>query len=190
MERKANILILLLEDEEPTRVSYKELLSAEGYEILETDTGAKALELVKKQHFDIFLVDYKLPDMTGTEFIRQALEVSKDAVPVVVTALSSLEIAVEAMRMGAHDYLVKPVDISEFKRTIENILFEKEEARRGKEVFQKAISGLEYSDENAIDVIVENSEGGPSAKGNIFTSILLLPLTIVKSLKRFLWDVK
>jgi len=110
--------ILILEDEKLLRMTMRKRLEDEGYRVLEAETGKAALELIREDEPDLLLLDYKLPDMTGIEVLRQVRELHLDTSAILLTAFSSIGSAVEAMKLGAHDYLDKPVDYDELLATI------------------------------------------------------------------------
>lgn len=161
---ESQIRILVIEDEEPIRLTLKTVLEEEGYIIGEAETGARALDLIKQEFFDIWLVDYRLPDMNGLDLIKQALVISKDSIPVIVTGCSSIEIAVEGMRAGTHDYMIKPVNIDELKKNLETILKERDELRQGKARFADVIKTLRRADDMQLIKIVSPAGDSPGAK--------------------------
>ncbi len=146
--------ILVIEDEESNRSSLVDILESEGFAVSAAENGAAALELTNKWIFDVLLVDYNLPDVNGIDIIRQILKVSKESVPVIITGSSSLETALEGMRIGVHDYLVKPVDPGELLSIIKTILREREEFRRAKDTFHSSIQDLKKGDPGAIVNVV------------------------------------
>jgi len=110
--------ILILEDEKLLRMTMRKRLEDAGYRVHEAETGKAALELIREDEPDLLLLDYKLPDMTGIEVLRQVREMHLDTSAILLTAFSSIGSAVEAMKLGAHDYLDKPVDYDELLATI------------------------------------------------------------------------
>jgi len=110
--------ILILEDEKLLRMTLRKRLEDEGYRVVEAETGHAALDLIRDDEPDLLLLDYKLPDMTGIDVLRQVREMHLDTSAVLLTAFSSINSAVEAMKLGAHDYLNKPVDFDELLATI------------------------------------------------------------------------
>jgi DNA-binding response OmpR family regulator len=157
-----NIKILILEDDESARVTLKEVLSLEGYSVDEAKDAPAALELLKDNTYDILLVDYRLPGMNGIDFIRQAMTFSNDSIPIIVTGVASLENAVESMRIGAHDYLVKPVNVEELKKILLNVIVERDEFRKGKDRFLQMARGLERDNPDGLIPIVKT---GKARKG-------------------------
>ena len=115
----SEVLILVVEDDPLQRRLIKQNLEREGYVVMEAATGRAALEVVGRYPVDIAVVDYKLDGETGVEVIREMLKQNPLITPVVVTAFANVENAVEAMRQGAYDYIVKPLDFEKFLMVIE-----------------------------------------------------------------------
>ncbi|MCI0573814.1 MAG: sigma-54 dependent transcriptional regulator [Myxococcaceae bacterium] len=107
MER---IVVLVVDDEESVRSYLADLLSAEGFQVRTASSGAQALEMLVSNGFDVALLDVMLPDTSGLEVVRR-YRASGGTTPVVVmSALTGADDAVRALRMGATDYLTKPID--------------------------------------------------------------------------------
>jgi len=100
--------VLIVEDEAIVRESLKDWLK-DIYQVATAETGEEALELIKKQDFDILIVDLRLPGKSGLQVLREAKEMKPHIECIVITAYPSVEPAVEAMKLGAVDYLIKPV---------------------------------------------------------------------------------
>ena len=110
---------ILIVDDEP---SHRLMLSAHlksGYDISEASDGLQAMEAVKKQFFNLVLMDIRMPGMDGLEALRQIKAISPGIVVFIMTAFESVETAREALRQGASDYIVKPVDAEELLANIE-----------------------------------------------------------------------
>jgi DNA-binding NtrC family response regulator len=114
--------ILILEDEKLLRMTMRKRLEGEGYRVFEAETGEAAIDLIRDDEPDLLVLDYKLPDMTGIDVLRQVREMHLDTSAILLTAFSSIGTAVEAMKLGAHDYLDKPVDYDELLATIAKAL--------------------------------------------------------------------
>lgn len=139
------IKILIIEDNEAERLSLKvSLESVEGMFVEVAETGAEAEEIVKNgPFFDVLIVDYRLPDIDGLNLIKKLKLVYPDLTPIVVTAHSSVEIAVEAMEMGAYDYMVKPLNIEMLLKTIDKILLDRETLLQSKEKLSLLVNNQE-----------------------------------------------
>ncbi|MBN2542661.1 sigma-54-dependent Fis family transcriptional regulator [bacterium] len=114
--------ILIVDDELIVRESLVDWLSESGYESVAVDDGYKAIEKVKSKDWDLLLVDLKMPKMDGIEVMRQVKEISKDIPIVIITGYPTVDTAVQAMKEGAYDYIVKPFNPEEINLVIRNIL--------------------------------------------------------------------
>jgi DNA-binding NtrC family response regulator len=112
-------LILVVEDDPVQRQLVRENLEAHGYPVLEAASRKEALEAALSRPVDIAVVDYKLGDDTGTAAIRDMLAANPLLTPIMVTAYGNIERAVEAVRAGAYDYIVKPIDFERFLLVLE-----------------------------------------------------------------------
>jgi DNA-binding NtrC family response regulator len=178
--------ILVIDDEDALRESMSAVLEEAGYLVSGAENGGKALDLIKGQYFDILLVDYMLPDMNGIECINQALPLSKDSVPVIITGSSSIEIAVEAMRIGAHDYLLKPVNMDDLLKVLAGILREREEFRKGKTNLDQIVHKIGNEMEPDIVRVVLASDRADSIenKRNLFMPVKQVLNDVVDLLRR------
>lgn len=105
--------ILIVEDEASQRVLLSGLLRKEGYTVEEAGTGVDALEVFKKDVFELVLLDYKLPDTDGLTLLKKFKEINPEVEVIMVTAFGSIENAVGALKAGASEYLTKPVDLDD-----------------------------------------------------------------------------
>lgn len=111
--------ILVVEDDPLQRKLIKENLEQEGHTVFETASGTGALEIIADQSIDIAVIDFKLEKETGIDVIRKISEKNPMITPIVVTAYGNVENAVEALKQGAYDYIVKPIDFKKFLIVIE-----------------------------------------------------------------------
>lgn len=107
-EVKASIRILIVDDERTLRESCASVLRSEGYTVTLAGRGEEAMDLVRRRPFDLVLVDLFMPQVPGLEILKAALDVNKDTLVVVMTGNPSVTSSIEALRMGAWDYLPKP----------------------------------------------------------------------------------
>jgi two-component system repressor protein LuxO len=114
--------ILLVEDTASLAEVYKQYLADEPFEILIASDGASAKSLISEQKPDLVLLDLKLPDIPGQEILAWIHQQDKSSAVIVMTAHSSVEVAVEVMRAGADDYLEKPFSATRLKTTLHNVL--------------------------------------------------------------------
>ena len=114
--------ILVLDDEQAIQRLLKLVLESEGYEVLNTDDGRLALEMIRQQPVDLIIQDLRMPKMDGLQFLRQ-LKIDNPELPsIVLTAYGTLETAVEAMRLGAYTHINKPFDTEEIRLTVSRAL--------------------------------------------------------------------
>lgn len=113
--------ILLIEDEKIMRVTLEDALVAAGYDVVSFETGAEALQAFRQSPFTVVVTDVKLPDSDGIEILREITRTSSVQV-IVMTAFGTIKDAVEAMRLGAFDYITKPFSLDEFLLLIERAL--------------------------------------------------------------------
>ena len=121
---KANILVV--EDEQAIRDALKMVLEEEGYQTQAADDGKKAMELVNKNDFDIVITDLKMPEMDGMSLTRQIQQICPQTSVIIITAHGSLESAIEALRIGAYDYILKPFDFDDVLYKIKRLIKQKE----------------------------------------------------------------
>ena len=114
--------ILVVDDEESIREFLEIMLKKEGYEVTTAEDGAKAKDILTKKSFDMVISDLQMPNMTGIELLRHVKESYPDLVFMMITAFGTTETAVEAMKLGAYDYLTKPFKIDEVRLNIANAL--------------------------------------------------------------------
>jgi len=114
--------ILVVEDEENLRRVTQLRLQQSGYEVATAADGLQALEVLKRQPQDLVLTDLRMPGLSGMDLLRRVREDFPETVVIVLTAFGTIESAVEAMRLGAQDYLIKPVNSDALKLVVERAL--------------------------------------------------------------------
>lgn len=107
-EVKASIRILIVDDERTLRESCASVLRGEGYHVLLAGRGEEAVDLLRRRPFDVVIVDLFMSQVPGLDILNTALEVNRDCLVVVMTGNPSVQSSIEALRMGAWDYLPKP----------------------------------------------------------------------------------
>lgn len=111
--------ILIVEDEEVLRQSLAELLVDEGYQVHQASDGKEAYDFILAQPVDLILTDIRMPNMDGIELMGKLQQTAPQTPVIILTAYGTVESAVAAMRSGAHDYLLKPVNFDEVLLKIE-----------------------------------------------------------------------
>ncbi len=115
-------LILVIDDDKSILRTLTRILQKAGYQVETAETGKEAMERAEKTHYDLALVDVRLPDMDGTDLLANLQGVSPNTVKIVITGFPSLETGVKALDGGADAYLVKPVRPEELLTLIEEKL--------------------------------------------------------------------
>lgn len=113
-----NAHVLVVDDEGAIRYSVSKTLQRVGYNVNEAASGEEALDVMKKQRYDVVLTDIRMPGLTGVELLRKIKEVAPDAIVILMTGYASLGTAVEALRLGAHDYLIKPSSSQDIRQSV------------------------------------------------------------------------
>jgi DNA-binding NtrC family response regulator len=117
--------ILIVEDEETLRESIKRIFLKEGYIVDSAGSAEEALELAEDNLYDIIITDIILPGMDGLEMLERVKEINPEQIFIVITAYASIDTAVKALRLGAYDYIMKPIIHEEIKQVVRNAMTEK-----------------------------------------------------------------
>ncbi|MEO2099715.1 MAG: sigma-54 dependent transcriptional regulator [Flavobacteriaceae bacterium] len=137
--------ILIIEDEEPIRRVLARILSEENnnYELSEAEDGKQGLSLLEKNHFDLVLCDIKMPKMDGIEVLQKAKSKKIGAPFIMLTGHGNVETAVEAMKLGAYDFISKPPDLNRLltavRHALENKSLRSENKKLKRKVAQKYV---------------------------------------------------
>lgn len=135
MDQKA-YKILVVDDETDILSICGRLLKREGLEVTTADGGKKALELASRETFDLILTDIKMPEVGGIELIKSIKETSPQSEVIIMTGSGAVETAIEAIRLGAFDYILKPFGASEMLTAVNRCL-EYAKLRRQEKVFRE-----------------------------------------------------
>ena len=117
-----NKSILIVDDEKDFCTVLSDSLSQDRYRVFTAFNGKMALQLAKKEKPDLMLLDIKMPGMDGIEVLRKIKKMKKEIVVIMFTGYGTLETAREAMKLGAYDYVTKPVDLFLLKSLVEEVL--------------------------------------------------------------------
>ena len=144
--------ILVVDDETDICKALAFLLGREGYAVTTANSGEQAVEKLEEEHFDVVLTDLKMGKMDGMELLEKVRETAPDTSVVMMTAFASVESAIEAMKKGAADYIVKPFHNEEIKLTIKRLLEQKRLVTENIALKQEISQRMTYKD------FVANSE--------------------------------
>ncbi len=119
--------ILVVDDDKSILRTFTRILQKSGYDIDVAETGKEAMDKAENQHYDLALVDIRLPDMDGTDLLAKLKRQLQRTVKIMITGFPSLETGVKALDEGADAYLVKPVKPQELLLLLEEKLRNREE---------------------------------------------------------------
>ena len=126
MEQKGSILIV--DDDPSIRKVMAAILEEKGYKVDTAETGKIAIQKTKTKFYNLALLDIRLPDMEGTELLTQMKQTTPPMIKIMVTGYPSLQNAVEALNKGAHAFIIKPLNIDQALKIIENLLEKQRES--------------------------------------------------------------
>jgi len=139
-----NYNILIVEDEESLLKLFSEFLSQKGYRVDTASNGAVACEKLQGHIYDLVLIDLKLPDMNGIELVKLVKENSPDTISVIVSGHATIELTLDAISLGAFDFLLKPIQLAKLAIVVENGLERRKITLQNK----KLISELQIAKKN------------------------------------------
>jgi two-component system response regulator PilR (NtrC family) len=166
--------ILVVDDEPGMREFLEIMLEKEGYSVETTADGRKAIEKIENKPFDLAILDIQMPVMNGIEVLKKISEKKTETTAIMITAFASHETAIEAMKLGAYDYITKPFKIDEIKLVIKKALdkkrLERENLRLRKELETKFGFGNIIGRSSAIQKVFELIKRVSELKVNILVT--------------------
>jgi len=144
----SDLSVLVVDDDSAIRSSLCLNLEQASYLPTSAEGGPQALELLKSNDFDIVICDLRMPDLDGLEFIRQCKEIKPEVAVVMMSGFGSSELAIEALRAGAYDYISKPFSVEELVLTLRKI--EEREKLRDENAQLKSAISQKYNFSNII----------------------------------------
>lgn len=128
--------ILIVDDESSILQLFQLSLQKQNYQVDTVKSGQEAVQKIKNSFFDLVLTDLSMPGMDGIELLKKVKEISPESMVVLMTAYGTTKTAVEAIKLGAYDYLTKPVGLDDLQKTIQNAI-SKSELQRENEALKK-----------------------------------------------------
>lgn len=123
--------ILLVDDEERFRTTLAKMLRAQGLEVTALGSGREALAELQKAPYDVMVLDVRMPDMDGIATLTEIKKIAPQVEVIILTGHASMDAAVEIMRLGGYDYLLKPCPVEDLLAKIESA-YERKITREGK----------------------------------------------------------
>ncbi|MHB8068624.1 MAG: response regulator [Desulfobaccales bacterium] len=123
--------ILLVDDEERFRTTLGKMLRAQGLEVTTLGSGREALEELQNNAYDVMVLDVRMPDMDGIATLTEIKKIAPQVEVIILTGHASMDAAVEIMRLGGYDYLLKPCPVEDLLAKIESA-YERKITRKGK----------------------------------------------------------
>jgi len=142
--------LLIIDDDDQLRKSFEKLLKEEGYSVSVASSGERGLEAVRSSCPDAVILDIKLPGMNGIETFKAIQEIEPKLPVIIMTAYGSTETAIEAIKLGAFDYILKPFDVPEMLKLVE-------EAVEASRFMRTPVNMGEVSQKNAGESIIGRS---------------------------------
>ncbi|MBX3063923.1 MAG: response regulator transcription factor [Anaerolineae bacterium] len=128
--------ILVVDDEGAIRYSIGKTLQRVGYQVSAASSAEEAINFLDEQIFDVVLTDIRMPGISGVELLGIIKEKAPDAIVILMTAYASLGTAVEALRLGAHDYLIKPISSQDIRQSVARGLERAQNLRRRRQLLE------------------------------------------------------
>lgn len=122
--------ILIIDDDEDIRTVFKLNLEKVGYVVDTAEGGKEAIEKSKDKHFNLALIDIKLPDIEGTQLLKALGESVPNMIKIMVTGFPTLQNVIESLNEGADGYILKPIDMDKVLKMIEELLKRQSEEQR------------------------------------------------------------
>lgn len=155
--------ILIVDDEETARKSLSDILRLEGYQVEARGDGPTAIKSFSEEEFDLLLLDLKMPGMDGLAVLEEVVKISPETKIIMLTAHGSLESAIEALRNGAHDYLLKPASPNDILASVAKGMSKRKDASRKKRLLAQMEASIQELKES------ENIETEEEIPRSMFT---------------------
>lgn len=135
--------ILVVDDEALVRNSLEEILRLEGYEVVSVESGDAALNQIQQESYDLILLDLKMPGIDGIDVLKALSRLTPDTRVILLTGHGSLESAIDALRIGAQDYLLKPASSSEILSSVARALARKAEQQHRRMLLEQLDASIQ-----------------------------------------------
>ncbi len=173
--------ILIVDDEKNTRKSLEEILRLEGYDVDSVGDGKSAVQILESKNFELMLLDLKMAGMDGLEVLGYVTQEHPKCKVIMLTAHGSLESAIQALRQGAHDYILKPAKPEELIASVNKGISELQDSERKKMLLAQMEASIQE---------LKESEGG-EAMVEVSRTVMMLGKNVKIDLeRREIWVVE
>src|SRR5215475_9750963 len=173
--------ILVVDDEGAIRYSISKTLQRVGYQVSAAASGEEALAMLGEQNFDVVLTDIRMPGLSGVELLAKIKEKAPDSIVILMTGYASLGTAVESLRLGAHDYLIKPSSSQDIRQSVARGLERSRDLQRRRQLLDaiqsnvRELTGVTPQGNHRMSAL--NSQPSAPVQAPV-TTMTLGPLTI------------
>ncbi len=153
--------VLVVDDEGAIRYSVSKTLQRVGYNVNEAASGEEALEMMRADRYDVILTDIRMPGLTGVELLKRIKDIAPDAIVILMTGYASLGTAVEALRLGAHDYLIKPSSSQDIRQSVARGIERARNLKRRRallDAIRSNVSELTRSDADVVKALFDDND--------------------------------
>ncbi|NOY65178.1 MAG: response regulator [Nitrospirae bacterium] len=134
MVKRSDFRILVIDDDEIAKDVVVSLLMKEGFSVTSARDGLEGIKEIRTKDFDLIITDLKMPGADGIEVLKEAKRLKRNVLVVIITAYGTLENAIEAIRLGAYDYITKPFKLQELLILVENAMKKHELMKENEEL--------------------------------------------------------
>ena len=146
-----NKRVLIVDDERNVRLTYRAALETEGFDVAEAESGATAVERFAQSTFDVAVLDLRMPEMDGLELLEAMRDKNITTPTVIITAYGDVPNAVKAMKLGAIDFLPKPVTPDELRKVLNEVIERHERAMPAAQ--ERRVAALKYRSEPSFHLL-------------------------------------
>ncbi len=153
--------VLVVDDEGAIRYSVSKTLQRIGYQVDEAASGEEALEMISRHEYEVILTDIRMPGLSGVDLLKRIKDIAPDGIVILMTGYASLGTAVESLRLGAHDYLIKPSSSQDIRQSVARGVERARNLKRRRallDAIRSNVFELTRADVEAIAAVYEDDE--------------------------------
>jgi len=157
--------VLVVDDEGAIRYSVSKTLQRIGYQVEEAASGEEALDMIARHEYEVILTDIRMPGLSGVDLLKRIKDISPDAIVILMTGYASLGTAVESLRLGAHDYLIKPSSSQDIRQSVARGVERARNLKRRRallDAIRSNVFELTRADVEAIAAVYEDDDATPA----------------------------